>query len=212
VADGGAQEIAEPSFRADDAVLDDADAVAKSLGVGEDVRREEDRLPPLLERQDDVAKLAASDRIEAAHRLVEDHEVGIVDQSLRRGRSSGASLRVLPELLAGAAPQSDPVEDRLDAPPPLVRRVTEEPAAVVEELLAREVLVENTGFREENRSAPSPRRRCSSGRTVAPTRVGEDEARRVLIVVVLPAPFCPRRPKISPAETVRVSPGAPGAA
>jgi len=61
---------------------DDRDLVADHLGVGKDVRRDEDRLSLVAQRQDQVPHVSATERIEARHRLVEDQEIGISDQRL----------------------------------------------------------------------------------------------------------------------------------
>ncbi len=45
--------------------------------------------PSIAQLQDQIAHLAPADRIEAGHRLVEDHELGIVDERLRDARRAG---------------------------------------------------------------------------------------------------------------------------
>ena len=57
--------------------------VAQRLGVGEDVGREEDGLARLAQAEDEVADEPPADRVEARHRLVEDDELGVVDEGLR---------------------------------------------------------------------------------------------------------------------------------
>ena len=57
-------------------------AIAGHLHVGKDVRREEHRPPLALELEDEVADLLAPQRIEAGHRLVEHHQLGIAHQRL----------------------------------------------------------------------------------------------------------------------------------
>ena len=57
-------------------------------------RREEDGPAPLALLEDEVADLLAADRIEAAHRLVEDEQLGVVHE---RGGEAGALEHALRE-------------------------------------------------------------------------------------------------------------------
>src|SRR5207248_3160139 len=59
---------------------DDAHRVAQPLGVVHEVRAEDHRLAAALQLDDGVLERLCVDGIEAAERLVEDHEVGIVQQ------------------------------------------------------------------------------------------------------------------------------------
>jgi hypothetical protein len=62
--DGRRQQRGQLALTDELAVLQDPDAVADHLGVLQDVRRKEHRLPRATERQDDVAELAPPDGIE----------------------------------------------------------------------------------------------------------------------------------------------------
>src|SRR5688572_1110901 len=59
---------------------DDADRVAETLGVVHEMRTEDHRLPTLPQLDDDVLQRLRIDGIEAAERLIEDDEIGIVNQ------------------------------------------------------------------------------------------------------------------------------------
>ena len=71
-----AEQLAESPATTTSPLPQDADAVAEHLDVAQDVAREEDRAPALLLLDDEVAHLLASHRIEPAHRLVEDEQLG----------------------------------------------------------------------------------------------------------------------------------------
>ena len=65
------------------AVVQDRDAVADKLHVGELMRGQEDRPAFLFQPQDQVADVAVRDRVKARRRLVEEQQLGIVDERLR---------------------------------------------------------------------------------------------------------------------------------
>ncbi|MCZ7686445.1 MAG: hypothetical protein M5U28_49885 [Sandaracinaceae bacterium] len=83
--------------RDDAALVDDEDAPAGDLHLGEVVRRQDDRalLADLLDELADLDRLV---RVEAAHRLVEDEDGRLVDQRLRE---ADALLVALGELADG---------------------------------------------------------------------------------------------------------------
>ena len=147
----------------------------------------------------------AADRIEARHRLVEEHDLRIVDQRLGQADALDHALRVLAQLHAALGAETDFVEQRGDA----TRRVR------------------RRGSRRAPRSrraAPRPRRcrrsagspagsRCAGASSTSPAGrsriharpdVGKISCISSLSVVVLPAPFGPRKPKTSPRATSRV--------
>ena len=79
----GLDEVLDRALVADPPARDDRDAVAHELHVVQDVRVHEHGLALLAQAQDQVAHLLAPDRVEPAHRLVEEHDVGVVDERLR---------------------------------------------------------------------------------------------------------------------------------
>ncbi len=83
----------------------DGDAVAHVLHVGKLVAAHHDRLALLFEPQDQVLHFARADRVEAAGRLVEEHQVRIVDQGLGQADTPRHTLGVFFEL-----PAAGPVE------------------------------------------------------------------------------------------------------
>ena len=67
------------------AFVDDHDAVAGLGDLGQDVGREDDRVLA-LERLDQAPDLDDLGRVEADRRLVEDEDLGIVDEGLGDAR------------------------------------------------------------------------------------------------------------------------------
>ena len=176
-----------------------------SLDVAQDVAREEDRLAALL-LEDEVAHLFAPDRIEPAHRLVEDEELRIVHE---RGGEAGALEHALREAAHRAIDRvgdPDALERRLDPAREVRPAKAVEAPAERHELARREVRVDVRVLRQEADAA----HRLGRGDRLAEERrapaVGAMSPVSILIVVVLPAPFGPRKPKISPAPTVNEMP------
>ena len=92
------------------ALVQNRDPIADVLHVGQQVAAHHDRLALVLELQDQVLHLAGADRVEAAGRLVEQDQLGIVDQRLGQADAAGHALGVFLEL-----PLAGPVEaDHLD--------------------------------------------------------------------------------------------------
>ena len=79
---------------------DHGDPAAQRFGVGEDVRAEEHRASLIAQLQDQRADVAAAERIEPGHRLVEEHHLGVVQQRLRDPDPLDHALRILAQLLA----------------------------------------------------------------------------------------------------------------
>src|SRR2546425_8895501 len=108
----------------DAAVLDDRHPIAQSLGLLHEMRRQEDRLAARADAAHQLPDRAARLRIEPGGQLVEEHDVGVVDQGqhdeqpllLTAGQrhEPGVSLVGEPELL------EQPIAIR--RPPPIQRR------------------------------------------------------------------------------------------
>ncbi len=71
----------------DPAPLEHADCVTQLGELGQDVRREQDRLSHATERAEERAELDACARVEVARGLVEDEHLGIVKQRAREEQS-----------------------------------------------------------------------------------------------------------------------------
>lgn len=76
------EQVADPALGLEFTLVQDGDAVADGLDFAQFVRGEEDGFALALEALDDFADLHATDGVEAAGRLVEDEEVGVVDERL----------------------------------------------------------------------------------------------------------------------------------
>ena len=96
----------QPPFR------EDRHAAAQRLGVAQDVRAEEHGAAAIAQPQDQRADVAAAERIEPGHRLVEDHELGIVEERLRDADALQHPLRELAQLQAPLGADADLVEQR----------------------------------------------------------------------------------------------------
>ena len=97
---------------ADLALHDDRDAMAQHLHVGEDVRVHEHGLALRVQPHDEIADLLAADRVETAHRLVEEHDLRVVHQRLRDADALEHALRVGAQPRIGRVREPDPVEQR----------------------------------------------------------------------------------------------------
>ena len=102
------------------AVRDDADRVAEALGVFHQVRAEDDRAPLAPEVDDRVLERLGVHRVEAAERLVEDDEIGLVEEGadelnlLLHAARELLDARVAPVLVAaGEREAGEPLVDAL---------------------------------------------------------------------------------------------------
>ena len=99
---------------------DDAHRVAEALGVVHEVRREDHRLPAAAQLDDGVLERLGVDRVEPAERLVENDDIGVVEQSadelhlLLHAARKLVYFRIAPVLLRRA--EREPLEPLVDAP------------------------------------------------------------------------------------------------
>ena len=132
-------------------------------------------------------------RVEPRHRLVEDQQLGIVDERLGEPRSLHHALREAPHRLIAAArsrptsASSSRVRSRRRA-----AAQAEQPADVVEVLGGRQVVVE-VGVLGQVAGAIAPRRARRAARRGPWTspRSGRSSPISSFSVVVLPEPFGP---------------------
>ena len=134
----------------------DRDPAAQRFGVGEDVRAEEHRPPLVAQLEDQRADVAAAERIEPRHRLVEEDHLGIVEERLRDADALDHALRELPQLKAALGADTDAVEQRADALAAVGAGIAEQLPEVVEQLLGGEVVVE-VGVLRKVADAPARR-------------------------------------------------------
>src|SRR6202171_3844926 len=135
------------------ALDEDSDAVADRLDVGEDVRGEEHRAAFLAELQDQVAHVLATDRIQAAHRLVEDDDAGVADQRLRDRETLHHALGELADRAVGAAHQPHPLEQLRGPFPRLGPREPGKAAREYQVFVPAQELVEGRVLGKVNKAA-----------------------------------------------------------
>ncbi len=98
-------------------MIDDRDGVAGPFDLVQEVRRQHDRAALGDQRQDHVAHLAHTGRIETVHRLVQDQQLRITEQTRGDTETLAHPHRVLRHPIIGATGHSDPLERRSDAVP-----------------------------------------------------------------------------------------------
>ncbi len=143
------QEVLDAALVADPALHDDRDAVADHLDVGQDVGIHEYRLALGSEAQNDVADLLAADRVETAHRLVEEDHLGVVHQRLGDAHPLQHALRVGAKPRVGRVLEAHPLEQLVHASCAPRRLEAGEPRVEVEYLAAGQVGVEPGVLRQE---------------------------------------------------------------
>ena len=195
-----ARELGGRPARDELAAVDDHDLVGDLLELGEDVARDQDRAalgPP--GRPQEVAEPADACRVEPVGGLVEHEHLGVAEQ--RRGQAEPLPH---PERVAAGAPprgslQLDELEHLLDPGRGIPAAVGEHAQVVT----ARAARVERRWPRARHPRAAAVVELARSGRsrTPSPSPGRADEAEHVRSVVVLPAPFGPRKPVIAPAST-----------
>ena len=182
------------------AVPDDRHPVAGPLHLRQHVARHEDRAPLVLRLAHEREEGLLDERVEPRRRLVEDEELRPMLERHHEPDLLLVALRVLLEL-----PRRVEVEPRDEIG--LVGGV--DAAAQVGEVLDRlapgELVVQHELARQV--AEPAMDRDRVDGRLDAEHRarplVGRRWSSSVRIVVVLPAPLGPRKPKASPSRTTR---------
>ena len=198
--------------REDAAAVDDRDPLAQLVGLGHVVGREEDgptRAPRRASR-DELADLASRGDIEAERRLVEEQDPRVVEQA-------AGHVHLLPlaggqRLTPSGALLLEP--DRLDelvdaAPAPRASQAVE--LAEHPELLAdlEDPVARLLAARDHVHDPADALRLLAHVEPEDPgasPEVGGSSVVRILMSVVLPAPFGPSSPKNSPVATSRSTP------
>ena len=89
--------------------------VADILHVRQQVTRQDDRLAALGERENQILDFAAADRVEPGGRLVEDDQVGVVDERLRQADAALHALREFADVTPPGVVQPDHLDQLLGA-------------------------------------------------------------------------------------------------
>ena len=188
--------------------IEDRDAVADALDVGEDVGRDDDRRRA-AEALDQREQVAPALRVERADRLVEDEQLGLVEHGLGDAEPLAHPAGVRPDPPFGGVAEAGPRERRRDPRPqaPTPDQAGQS-ADQLEQLAALHPAVEPRVLVEVADAAAGRRagRRGRRSRRPTPTPLlARARPVRIRIVVVLPAPFGPSRPKTEPRGTSRSS-------
>ena len=107
-----------------------ADPAADRLGVGQNVRAEEDGRAPIAQAEDELPHVAASERVQPRHRFVEEYHLGIVDERLGDADSLQHALGEAPQLEPPLLANLDEVEQAGHAGLALGPVVAEQPGEI----------------------------------------------------------------------------------
>ena len=127
----------------------------------------------------------------------------------RPARGAGGCRAAVPRRFASSVPvEAEPRRPARRCAPRLSAGQVEQPRMQVEVLPHRQLAVEREGLRHVADAPPGLRGRARrpGGRTAAPRpSVAGSRPVSIFIVVVLPQPFEPRKPKISPRSIVKLT-------
>ena len=154
------------------------------------MRRQDEGHAALLEPVQAVPDHVPGLRVEARRRLVEEHQVRLVDQRSRHREPALHAARQRLDLVVGALGELDEVEELLRPPAGLPARQPEIAAVDHEVVLDRELRVEGVLLRHDADPGPDPRpvTLCGPGpRTVSSPSVTGETQPIMRIVEVLPA-------------------------
>ena len=158
---------------------------------------------------DRLAQVARADGVDADRRLVEEHDLGVVQDPARDVQPLAHAARVALDALLLAALQADELEHLVDPEPLRLAGDAVELGEVAEVVVRGEPLVEAAVAAEDVADPLAHLARVATTSwpsTRASPLVGSRRVISILIVVVLPAPFGPSRPKSSPRSTANETP------
>src|SRR5437867_4142662 len=112
-------QLARRALRGDLRLVHDDEAVAELLGLVHVVRREDKRGAALLQAVEAVPDKVPGLRVEARRRLVEEHELRLVDQAAGDRQAALHAAREMLDDVAAALGQLDEVEELVGAAPGL---------------------------------------------------------------------------------------------
>jgi len=194
--------LERPERIGDRNAVENGDPIADCLDLGQNVRAEEDRLPPIAQLEEDIPHLPPADRVEPPRRFIQDHQLGIVDQRLRQTKPLQHAAGVLPHPEAPRLPQPDEFEQAVHAFAAQAHGQREEAAVIVQEFLAPHVLVEVGRLGEKTQAAPGVHgtERSAQDRPAAGRR--RDQADQQLDHRCLPRSVGPQEPVDLPGGNV----------
>src|SRR5262249_23476237 len=118
------------------------DSIAESLGIGENMSREEDRLSFLLQGLNQVAYFLSPDWIETRHWFVEKDHIRIMENCLGDPDSLNHTFGELPKMKVGAVGQSDTIDNSGNSKLPLLRRESRKAAVIIKQFERCKVIIE----------------------------------------------------------------------
>ena len=192
------QDVGEAARRSEAASGNHGNAAAHRLGVGEDVRAEEHRAPLIAQLQDQRAHVAAAERVEARHGFVQKDDFRVVQERLRNADALDHALRCFRSCCRRRSGRGPRGRGALPRACGIRAGKAEQPRKVLEELFGAQIVVEVRILRRV--ADPLARRDVASRAAEISARPDVEEIGCIssLSVVVFPAPFGPRKPKISP--------------
>ena len=173
--------------------MDQGDGITQLLGLLHDVRREDDRAPGPLEVEDQLAHDLDVHRVEPGERLVEDDQVGIVDHGPQDLHLLAHALRQRFASLAGPLGQAVVLQQVGGLALGVTRRQTLESAEVGQDVDRLHLLVE-TLFLGQVAEAVFDGFGVGLAQNADRSGVRIEMLITMRMVVVLPAPFGPRKP------------------
>ena len=152
---------AEPPFDVGDAALgedlaaiDDRDAGAQLLELGQDVAADDDGLAHRTELAEELAKLDPRARIETGRRLVEEQHLRVVDEGVGEAQPLLHAARQVLDVGVAPIAEIDQLEEVADHPAPAGRRQAVAAREEVEVLPDLHVVVDPERVRHEPEDAP----------------------------------------------------------
>ena len=201
------EQLVDGSLGDEASPIDDRDAIADTLDVVEDVRAHEDGGGP-AQAADELEHVAAAGRIEGADGLVEEEHGRPREDGLAHAEPLSHTARVAPDAPTARLRQPDGLEHVVDAcaqaPVRRARRPGQRARGAPVRSSNRRSGAPDRGSRYGAR-ARAHRSATGTPATLALPLVGRPRPVSRRSVVVLPAPFGPRKPKTEPLGTVRSS-------
>ncbi len=136
------EHVGEAPFGDEPAFRKDCHAAAQRFRIAQNVRAEEDGAASIAQPENQRSQVATAERIQPRHRLVEDHQFGIVDERLGDADTLQHALRELSQLQASLGADADVVQQTVDAGLPVGGAISEECGEIGQQFFGRQVIVE----------------------------------------------------------------------
>ena len=166
----------ETAFLDDAAALDEHDPIARGFHFAEQMGIEKDRDPVGAQLGDDVAHQQPSQWVEAGGRLVQEHELRLVQQRLCQPRALQHALAVAAQRAIGRIDEVHAGQQSIDAG---VQRAASQPieaAVKPQQLRRRERLVKTEMLGKKADARARPRDRRAGRRAPVPCRMSAPPA------------------------------------